>query len=262
MDISVNSAKKHDTCENCRLNHPTVLHATVKMDKSVSTDTHELNSTVHSSFTTVKPLKDQTGAGESVKFSVLLVNVKSLKSNKVIQTYALLDNGSSSSFCTESLMQKLDLKGKKTKISLQTMSAKETLSTYLIHDVSVSNVNDAVFFEIPVVYTKKTIPISKDNVSKEDIDQRSYLNHVDIPEVESNVELLIGLNAPNLHEPLKVVSGQNGGPFAMKTRLGWVINGMFKPHGFVVNPCQRNLLKKQSMQIVQIVNKDAKRGQK
>lgn len=98
------------------------------------------------------------------------------------------------------------------------MSAKETLSTYLIHDVSVSNVNDAVFFEIPVVYTKKTIPVSKDNVvSKEDIEQWSYLNHVDIPEVESNVKLLIGLNAPNLHEPLKVVSGQNGGPFAMKT---------------------------------------------
>lgn len=68
--------KKHATCEKCKLNHPTVLHATVKMDKSVSTDTHELNSTVRSSFTTVKPLKDQTGAGESVKFSVLLVNVK------------------------------------------------------------------------------------------------------------------------------------------------------------------------------------------
>lgn len=32
--------------------------------------------------------------------------------------------------------------------------------------------------------------------------------------------------------------------------MGWVINGTFKPQGFVVNPCQRNLLKKQSTQIV------------
>ena len=40
-----------------------------------------------------------------------------------------------------------------------------------------------------------------------------------------SVELLIGLDTPQALEPLEIRTGCDGSPFAVRTRLGWTING-------------------------------------
>ncbi|MPC34331.1 hypothetical protein E2C01_027716 [Portunus trituberculatus] len=44
-----------------------------------------------------------------------------------------------------------------------------------------------------------------------------------------SVELLIRQDAPLLLTPLEVRCGRNGEPFAIRTKLGWAINGPLGP---------------------------------
>lgn len=62
-------------------------------------------------------------------------------------------------------------------------------------------------------------------IKKENLTNWSYLDQIDIPEIQAEVELLIGTNASKLLEPWEVVNSQGDGPFAIKTLLGWVVNG-------------------------------------
>lgn len=56
----------------------------------------------------------------------------------------------------------------------------------------------------------------------------TYLDDVKIPKLDAEVELLIGTNAPKLLEPSEIISGEDQGPYAVKTLLRWVINGFVK----------------------------------
>lgn len=51
------------------------------------------------------------------------------------------------------------------------------------------------------------------------------------------MELLIGTNASNLMEPWEVVNSKAGGPYAVKTLLGWVINGLLREEDEAGNRC-------------------------
>ncbi len=35
----------------------------------------------------------------------------------------------------------------------------------------------------------------------------------------------MGINASNLMEPWEIINSQGGGPYAVKTLLGWLVNG-------------------------------------
>ena len=47
----------------------------------------------------------------------------------------------------------------------------------------------------------------------------------------ANVDLLIGSNAPRMLEPWEVVNSHGEGPYAIRTALGWVINGPVHGNG-------------------------------
>lgn len=95
----------------CKQNHPTVLH----INKEMASETLE---PVPISHTTC----GRTGAGKDRgMLSVVPVKVKSAKGNYVVQTYAFLDPGSTGTFCSEKLMQRLNLHGRRTQVLLRTM---------------------------------------------------------------------------------------------------------------------------------------------
>ena len=77
-------------------------------------------------------------------------------------TYAFLDSGSSSSFCTESLMKQLGVSGTRTKISLTTLEKKDSLlDSFVVKDLVISDLDENVFIELPLLYTRPEIPVSK-----------------------------------------------------------------------------------------------------
>lgn len=62
-------------------------------------------------------------------------------------------------------------------------------------------------------------------ISQVELEKWEYLNPVCIPQIQAEVELLIGINSSKLMEPWEVINSVGEGPYAIKTLLGWVVNG-------------------------------------
>lgn len=225
------------TCQVCGKNHPTMLHidkpnpATDPQLKGSTKVTQALKPTRTPAVTSAIPASTQTcgltgaGSGES-KLSILPVHVKSVKGDKIVQTYAFLDPGSSATFCSDRLMHALNVTGRQTNFLLRTMGQEKVVPTYLLRGLEVSGINEDTFHRLPEVMTQKKMPVTSDNiVTQEDVLKWPYLSNVQVPSIEANVDLLIGTNASKLLEPWEVINSRGNGPYAVKTILGWVVNG-------------------------------------
>ena len=220
---------------NCTRKHPTVLHTfNVRENSSVdvgvgtgySTDTPVLNAMANAG--KVSSSLDLGEARRRTAMAVIPVKIRSKSSNQTIITYAFLDNGSSATFCTESLMRKLGVDGTKVKISLSTLEKKNSpVDSYLIRDLVVSDLDENYFVHLSTLYTRPEIPVSKKDIpTQEDVDQWPDLDGVFIPQVyvDAEIGLLIASDVPKAVDPVEVKHSQNGGPYATRTRMGWAVN--------------------------------------
>ncbi len=207
-------------CDICGETHPTILHIYLK---EVTVKEPEEKRKVVSAQTC-----GHTGAGnERCLMSIIPVQVKAVKGNKVMRTYAFLDPGSSATFCSEHLRNELNLSGKKVNILLRTMGQEQSVSCSVIDGLEISGINTNRFFPLPAVYTQQKMPVSSENIiTQEELSRWSYLDKVKIPYIQSGVDLLIGTNSVNVMEPYEIINSHGNGPFAIKTLLGWVVNGI------------------------------------
>ena len=219
---------------NCTRKHPTVLHTFNVREKSSvdvgvgtgdSTDTPVLNAMANAG--ECSSSLDLGEARPRTAMAVIPVKIRSKSSRQTIITYAFLDNGSSATFCTESLMRKLGVDGTKVKISLSTLEKKNSpVDSYLIRDLVVSDLDENHFVHLPTLYTRPEIPVSKNDIpTQEDVDQWPHLDGVFIPQVDAEIGLLIASDVPKALDPVEVKHSQNGGPYATRTRMGWAVNG-------------------------------------
>lgn len=163
------------------------------------------------------------GPGTVMGFSPFY-QFKSNKGDKIIRTYAFLDPGSTATFCSENLMRKLNKNGKKTQISLRTMGSR-AVSSYRLTGLEISSLTGKQFYDLPEVYTQKRMPVNTENIIKEEeLAKWPYLDGVDVPHIQADVELLIGTNPSKWLEPWEVVNSHGNGPYAIRTLWGWVIN--------------------------------------
>lgn len=220
--------KQRLTCRVCKQAHPSALHIYVKNGPTKQT---ERPSGVAGR--TTAELCGHIGAGEQKNvLSIVPVQVKAAKGSQVLQVYALLDPGSTATFCSEALMSKLNLKGRTTHILLSTMNQKKLVPSHVIPGIEVSALDSDNFLPLPDVFPQKEMPVTSSSIPKQnDLTQWAYLNKVKLPSISAKVELLVGTNAPKLLEPWEVINSQGEGPYAIKTLLGWVVNGPLRNGG-------------------------------
>ncbi|KAL1250809.1 hypothetical protein QQF64_018605 [Cirrhinus molitorella] len=222
--------KERSVCKICHLKHPSLLHILLPEKKSTQygRDT-ESKPTVGSALVSIQS-GGLIGAGrDNCALSIVLVCVKSKKGSKVVTTYAFLDSGSSASFCTESLMTKLNLSAKKVNILMRTMNQDKSISCHVLKDLEVSGLNQEHFCALPEVYTQKTMPADKSNIATQnDLACWPHLSHICLPSIDAGVELLIGANVPEALEPWQIICSQDNGPYAIRTMFGWAVNGPVK----------------------------------
>lgn len=231
--------KKKATCEICNKKHPSLLHtkreedgnqATAKPERSSEGSTSE-HSSPQEQVSSKSELSAVTGAGGSdCVLSIVPVRIKSKRSNNTIETYAFMDSGSSATFCSERLMRRLGVNGKKTQVLLRTMGQEKPVSCFVLSDLEVCGLTENKYISLPDVYTHTDIPVTKENVPVEkDLERWPYLQkEVRLPQIDADVEMLIGMNAHSAMEPWKIIHSQDDGPYAIKTTLGWVVNGPLK----------------------------------
>lgn len=219
--------KRRLTCAECAYKHPTVLHKT-KEDSGSNGNATANSPTVSNALLSLDQEScASTGAGDSeCILSVVPVKVKSKRSDKTVKTFAFLDPGSTTTFCTEDLMHKLNVRGKKTDFLLCTLGQQKKTQGHVITDLEVCALEGTTYIDLPRVLTQQQIPVKKGNIPKQqDLSKWPYLSEVRLPPLEADVGLLIGVNAYKAMEPWKVLNSRDGGPYAVQTALGWSVMG-------------------------------------
>ena len=106
------------------------------------------------------------------------------------------------------------------------MGQRKVVETSIISGLEVTGLHSTDFCDLPCVYTQKTMPVHKGNIPHQnDINQWHHLKNIHLPELDCEIELLIGSDVPKALEPLQVIRSVGDGPYAVKTMLGWTVNG-------------------------------------
>ena len=100
------------------------------------------------------------------------IKVKGRGKGRITETYALLDNGSTATFCTEQLLEDLGVHGNKCELSLATIENENTKSECMVASMGVMDLEDNVMVEMPTVFSRKKLNIPLGGISKQaDVDQ-------------------------------------------------------------------------------------------
>ena len=176
------------------------------------------NSTVSCSFTTAKEVK--------VALPVVPVPVRCPTSQTSVITYALLDPGSTATFCSSSLVERLAATQQNETLNLRTLSGEETVETTYIN-LQASDLDGQLSVNLKKVYVRPHMSVGLSSlVSREDLKRWQHLEEIEIPNINTEeVHLLISNDVPQALMPLEICSGRPGEPYAVKTVFGWSING-------------------------------------
>ena len=213
--------KRHNLCENCLLGN------------------HNVDSCFKTSICSVpgcgkkhtKFLHDESVQGNN-RISTVINNSVNVMTNSVLMpivpiivndsyaTYALLDTGSNSSFCTKRLMDKLDVCGKIIDYELNTLHGVNSTRSQSVK-FNVMSQERSECLSMSNVLVIDDIPVDMPLV---DMTKYSHLeglsSHSDVV-----VNVLIGQDHAAALRPLDTRSGKKDEPFATLTLLGWCLNG-------------------------------------
>lgn len=102
---------------------------------------------------------------EDTIMSLLPVQVKSIRGNKTIQTHEFLDPESTATFCSEHLMRRLDIAGRKTSFLLHTMGQEKVVSSCALDELEVAGLGSYNCYSLQKVLSqKKKMPVTTSNM--------------------------------------------------------------------------------------------------
>ena len=239
------TSKMRCRVENCERMHATTLHAAnwsrlreqgrKRRERAVSDHNREAPAEEPSAAGSVyhaqgrkDPPRGTVSMQES-KVALLLVPVRvySPESKRSHSTYALLDTGSNVTLCHERLLRTLGLQGRTETMSLTTLDKKHNRTPTRMISLDVTNPDGEGMMHLGQVYARDSLPIDSHNrVTMSETARWSHLkglplHHSPIDEVM----LMIGQDYPDALVPLATVPGGKGEPYAVRTRLGWTVNG-------------------------------------
>ena len=163
---------------------------------------------------------------DKIALPIIPVKVKAKGQGRYIYTHALLDPGSNKTFCSSSLLKLLDMEGKATSLSLSTINETKASDARVI-SLEVMGNRSKHSVQLPQVYALDTFPSLVSSIADpEEVQKWDHLKDIAPPEVkDTSVLLLIGQDVPAAVMPLEVRHGSDAEPYAVRTRLGWVISG-------------------------------------
>ncbi|XP_049307343.1 uncharacterized protein LOC125777139 [Bactrocera dorsalis] len=160
---------------------------------------------------------------QKVLFRIVPVIVHSHKAR--IKTFALLDEGSSITMADSSLIEQLGVKGHQSRVSLQWLGGRAATDNATIVDIEISGSSSGQKYKLHHVYGIQDLQLPIQSLQKADVDE-ACLKRLSIQTYDNAVpKLLIGLDHSHLGIPSEIETLQYKGPYAARTKLGWVVFG-------------------------------------
>ena len=216
--------KNRKTCQICQGGHPTSMHIANNPPEDVL-PTVPITACASNRDAKFIPQKS------SMVLPVRIYHTDNPERGRVI--YTMIDSQSDSSFITESTAQALGLKGAETRLSLSTMTASDKIvKCRRFQGLEVQGLNCSTKVRLPPVYSRRSIPINRQHIPcAEMVENWPHLHSLKgklAPKLDYEVGLLIGYDCSEALFPREVISAPraSGGPFGMRTDLGWGIVGV------------------------------------
>ena len=239
-------------CDECGRMHPTVLHGPKPQRKQQrETKGSQKDSRNASAEKTEGPAKgadenasanahanvcNSSGRSDGATTSMILPVILYHKNNPDVKVnvYALLDDGSDTTFVTNSALKQLGVQGPEISLTLNTMHGRAEIPVQRIEGLVAQSLDEATFIDLPKAYSRESIPSRRNQIPSPEIAGKwPHLEWLkcEIPPVKTDVEVgvLIGCNCPKALKPRKVVLGNDEDPYAVRTLLGWGIIGPVNP---------------------------------
>lgn len=172
-----------------------------------------------------------TNRGGGVRLRIVPVKVKGKNGDKVLETYAFLDNGSDVTLCDEKLVEELELDGTKRNFLLTTQEKRDSARKGLEVELKIEALDGSDTLDIQKVWTVNRLNVSQQSIATaEDIKKWPHLNDVELGSTENKeVRILIGSNVPEAFWVLEERRGKRGEPYAIRSPLGWTLIGPTLP---------------------------------
>ena len=216
-------------CHLCKGKHLSSLHDVNQRSPAEPMDSPSESATLYTSNSETLYL-DQSRCGGKVFLKVVKVTLH--QDNRAFETHAILDDGSERTILLSSAAQHLGLRGTTEALKLRTVH--QDIKT--VHGASVSfSISPAdkphKKFHIQDAFTANHLGLAEYTYSLSALKQKyRHLEGLSIPSLHKvHPTLLIGSDHPELIVPIEPVRlGPPGGPAAVKTCLGWTLQGPSK----------------------------------
>ena len=220
------SCRNRKTCRICTSTHPTALH---QSDRGSANHSPEANSDGNGSSNAHMYSQCLRTKNGNAKLSAVTVRIQAKNGNELV-TNCFVDSGSSASFISEDVFRALHGTsggGGYTLLTLKGANGVATSRSCIVDGLRVQDAKgESDYIELPPLYTMGKMPIDmEDCVNQADIDSWPYLSEVDVPDGRIPLGIVIGNNVPKATEPMQLIGSDRNGPYAVKTRIGWVIHG-------------------------------------
>ena len=156
--------------EGCQSKHSTFLHPVTKKhdSKNESREEHRDGKSEGSEETNgrscyIKGKDNRNSQKGATSLAIVPVKVKVPGRERVVKTYAFLDNGSNTTFCTENLMEQLQTRGKDTTLSLTTLGIEDNETKTSVLSLQVSDLDEQNLIELPMVFSTRQLPVTTAN---------------------------------------------------------------------------------------------------
>ena len=133
-------------------------------------ESEEDSKSAHTAYVKMSVKPNVSARSSSVTaLAIVPVRVKAKGGSAFVETYAFLDSGSNTSFCTETLLKQLNASGSPTNLSLTTIQGENVPVQCSLVSLKVCNLNAVNHVDLPVVYSRPSLPISPDAIGKVNI---------------------------------------------------------------------------------------------
>jgi len=132
--------------------------------------------------------------GTKVRLRIVPVKVQGKQPGHVVETCALLDNGSDMSLCDEKLIDELGISGVQRHFSLTTQEKRDSPRSGYEVKLIINSIDDESSLEVPKVWSVERLNISELSIPRDqDVDKRSHLQGIELPEIDNKeARVLIG----------------------------------------------------------------------
>ena len=224
------NCRNSQRCSTCKLKHHSLIHDENYKKKEEATPKQEETTTVSC-----------TQQDKGVLLRTLPVRI--IKNGVEIVAVAMLDCGAQSSLATNDLFSKLQIKSAASKLHIKTITGESKTYDSGTSTVTVKSLDNTGSVEIDCLRSMPNLPISRNCHANRDICKKfAHLRDVPIATMDEPVCLLIGSDTPEAFRCLEERRGGRKEPIAIKTPLGWTVQGPTGNQPVQTNETQVNFI--------------------